>query len=145
MARPRTATQLERPMETYVVRPPEDLSEALREELLGFREVRGWISAAVTRRDGLAIQHTFASGREAASLCAMAAALVGSARSTGNELEQGPFSYGIVQYSDGVLLVMEAGTEAILACLMEREVNLGAAMVKMARVARRIAERLETL
>ena len=144
MAVPRTIRP-ESPLETIIVRPPVDLSEALKEELSGLRNVRGWISAAVTRRDGLAIQHTFGKSHEANVLCAMAAAIVGSARSTGEELRQGAFNYSIVQYLDGLLLVMEAGPEAILACLLKRNSNLGLALLKVTQVAKRIEGRLEEM
>lgn len=133
------------PLENILIRPPIDLSEALREELLALSNLSGWISAAVTRRDGLAIQHTFSRGREANNLCAMAAAIVGSARSTGEELRQGAFNYSVVQYVNGLLLVMEAGKEAILACLFARNANLGLALMKMTQVGKRIEERLEEL
>src|SRR2546423_7768538 len=107
MAVPRTIHS-ETPLETIIVRPPIDLSEALREELSGMRNVPGWISAAVTRRDGLAIQHTFGRSQEATALCAMAAAIVGSAPSTGGELRQGAVNYSVVQYRDRLLLGIEA-------------------------------------
>src|SRR3989442_12794999 len=110
MAVPRTILS-EAPPETIIVRPPIDLSEALREELSGMRNVPGWISAAVTRRDGLAIQHTFGRGQEANALCAMAAAIVGRARSTGEELRQGAVHYSGRQYRDGLLLRLGAGPE----------------------------------
>lgn len=144
MAVPRTK-EIASELSTYVVHAPADLSSALREELLSFRSLRGWISSAVTRRDGLAIQHTLQTKGEAASLCAMAAALVGSARATGTELEQGAFQYGIVQYNEGVLVVTEAGAEAILACLLDPHVNLGLALMKIHRVAGNVARRLEEL
>src|SRR5437867_12386832 len=111
MAIPRTIHS-EEPLETIIVRPPIDLSEALREELTGMRNVPGWISAAVTRRDGLAIQHTFGSSHEANALCAMAAAIVESARSTGEELRQGAFYYSVVLYRESLFLVMDAGPVA---------------------------------
>lgn len=132
----------ESPIETIFVHTPIDLAEALREELFALRNVPGWISAAVTRRDGLAIEHTFSKSREANTLCAMAAAMVGSARSTGEELKQGPFNYSIVQYLEGLLVIMEAGPEAILACLLKRNANLGLALIKVTQVAQRIEERL---
>src|SRR2546430_15395531 len=115
MAVPRTIHS-EAPVETFIVRPPIDLSEALREELSGMRNVPGWISAAVTRRDGLAVQHTFGRSQEANALCAMAAAIVGSARSTGEELRQGGFNHSVVPYRDGLLLLMGAGPGGNLAC-----------------------------
>jgi predicted regulator of Ras-like GTPase activity (Roadblock/LC7/MglB family) len=144
MVIPRTVRS-ESPGETLIIRPPVDLSEALREELSGLRNLQGWISAAVTRRDGLAIQHTFGKGQQANALCAMAAAIVGSARATGEELRQGAFNYSIVQYVDGLLLVKEAGAEAILACLFSRNANLGLALLTMTQIAKRIEERLEEL
>src|SRR5437773_5038242 len=107
MAVPRTIRS-ETPFETIIVRPPIDLSEALSEELSGMRNVPGWISAAVTRRDGLAIQHTFGSSHEANALCAMAAAIVGSARSTGEAVRQGEVNYSAVQYREGLCIVMDA-------------------------------------
>src|SRR5207237_10933640 len=140
MAVPRTIHS-EAPLETIIVRPPIDLSEALREELSGMRNVPGWIAAAVARRDGLAIQHTVERSQEANALCAMAAAIVGSARSTGEELRQGAFNYSVVQYRDGLFLVMEAGPEAILACLLKRSANLGLALLKVTQVANRIEAR----
>lgn len=144
MATPRTIRP-ESPLEIIISRPPIDLSEALKEELLGLSNLAGWISAAVTRRDGLAIQHTFGKSHEANALCAMAAAIVGSARATGEELKQGAFNYAVVQYGHGFLLVMEAGAEAILACLFARNANLGLALLKMTQIAKRIEERLEEL
>jgi predicted regulator of Ras-like GTPase activity (Roadblock/LC7/MglB family) len=135
----------EDPLATIINLPPVGLSEALKEELLGLRTLPGWTSAAVTRRDGLAIQHTFGKQHQANSLCAMAAAVVGSARSTGEELKQGAFHYSIVQYGQGLLLVMEAGAEAILACLFARNANLGMALMKMTQISKRIEQRLQEL
>jgi predicted regulator of Ras-like GTPase activity (Roadblock/LC7/MglB family) len=135
----------EDPLATIINLPPVGLSEALREELVGLQTLPAWISAAVTRRDGLAIQHTFGKRHEANTLCAMAAAVVGSARSTGEELKQGAFHYAIVQYGQGLLLVMEAGAEAILACLFARNANLGMALMKMTQISKRIEKRLEEL
>src|SRR5437773_10089165 len=94
------------PLETVIVSPPTDISEALRTELFALSKVPGWISAAVTRRDGLAIGHTFKSAHEANVLCAMAAAVVASARSTGGRLRPGPVIYSTVLYVDGLLRVM---------------------------------------
>lgn len=127
------------------VPPPLDIGSQLRLELEGLRRVPGLLAAAVTRRDGLAIQHTFRSAREAAALCAMAAAMVGAARSAGAELEQGEFDHGMVRFGDGILFVKDAGPEAILACLFRPDANLGLALLKIARVSEEIEEILENL
>lgn len=131
---------------TYAAaRPPEGIGERLREELLRLREVEGFLSAAVTRRDGLAIQHTLGSPRYAASLCAMAAAMVGASRSTGTELDQGVFVHGIIQYDEGILVLRDAGPEAVLACLLRPETNVGLALTTIARISDRVRDALAEL
>jgi predicted regulator of Ras-like GTPase activity (Roadblock/LC7/MglB family) len=129
---------------TYIPVPaPTDISERLKDALDALRKIEGFLSAAVTRRDGLVIYHTFATAREAAGLSAMAAAMAGAARATGAELGQGEPEYGIFHFEEGVLLIREAGPEAILACLMGRDANLGFALMKMARVSEDVRETLE--
>src|SRR5205809_6872528 len=93
------------PLETVIVSPPTDISEALRTELFALSKVPGWISAAVTRRDSLAIEHTLKSAHEANVLCSMAAAVVGSARSTAHHLHHGPFTYSSRRSADRPPLV----------------------------------------
>src|SRR5438046_9196949 len=112
MASSRTLSSLS-PPDTVIVSPPTDISEALRTELYTLSKVRGWISAAVTRRDGLPIEHTFKSAREANILCAMSAAGAGGARSTGDRLRQGPITSSVVRYVYGLRPAVATGLEAI--------------------------------
>lgn len=127
------------------VRPPKNVEERLRDAIESLRSVPGFVSAAVTRRDGLVIKHSFERSREAAGLGAMAAAMVGAARATGVELGQGVPEYGFFQFHDGILVIQDAGPEAILACLVRKESNLGIAIPRISSVSDTIRETLEEL
>ena len=130
------------PLSLVHVIPPVGISERLRDELQKLRSVGGFLAAAVTRRDGLVIQHSFRTAREAANLCAMAAAVVGASRATGKELGQGDFEHGLIAYRDGILLVTEAGPEAVLACLLRPEANVGLAILEASRTSARVEDAL---
>lgn len=130
------------PLNLVHVVPPVGISERLRDELHRLRSVEGFLAAAVTRRDGLVIQHSFRNAREAANLCAMAAAVVGASRATGKELSQGEFEHGLISYRDGTLLVTEAGPEAILACLLRPDANVGLAILEASRTSARVDDAL---
>ncbi len=133
------------PLQMVVVHPPQGVEERLREALELLRKVPGFLSAAVTRRDGLVIHHTFANARDAAGLSAMAAAMAGAARATGVELGQGPPEYGFFRFQEGVLLIREAGPEALLACLLQTDANVGYAIRRVTDVSEKIRETLEEL
>lgn len=121
-------------------RPPPPIAQRLARELHKLQEVAGFVAAAIARRDGLPIHHTFPSSREAASLCATAAAVVGASVATGKELDEGGFSHGIVQYRNSTLVLAEAGPEAIVACMFEPASNLGFALIAIRNVARTVGE-----
>ncbi len=131
---------------TYALgHPPPGLAERLHEELAKLHSVPGFVSAAVTRRDGLVIAHSMRTAHDAASLCAMAAAMVGASRSTGTELEQGSFLHGVIQFQDGVLVVKDAGPEAILACLLRPDANLGLVLMMASRASEMVEHALAEL
>lgn len=127
------------------VRPPSSMTDRLRELLQSLRNIGGFVSAAVSRRDGLVIHHTLRNPHEAAILCAMAAALVGSSKTTGAELGKGAILHGIIRYERGVLVVSEAGPEAVLACLLSAQANLGHAVLMVEKVSEKVSEVLAEL
>jgi len=131
---------------TTVVAPaPEGVQRRLSQAIEELQRVRGFISATVTRRDGLVIHHTFRNAREAAALSAMAAAMLGAARATGHELGQGPPEYGFFRFADGLLLLQDAGPEAILACLLDLDTNLGYALTRISHASGKVRETLEEM
>jgi len=132
-------------LDPVMVHPPKNIEERLRDVIESLRSVPGFVSAAVTRRDGLVIKHSFARVREAAGLCAMAAAMVGAARATGVELGQGVPEYGFFQFHSGILVIQDAGPEAILACLIRKDTDLGVAIPHISHASDTIRETLEAL
>lgn len=130
---------------TVVALAPEGVQRRLGQVIEELRKVRGFVSAAVTRRDGLVIHHTFPNTREAAGLSAMAAAMLGAARATGHELGQGLPEYGFFRFANGLLLLQDAGPEAILACLLDLDTNLGYALTRISHASGRIRETLEEM
>ena len=130
---------------SVVVRPLGGVAKRLSEAVSVLRDVPGFVSAAVARRDGLVIHHTLKTGREAAVLCAMTAVMVTSSRTTGEHLKGGSFLHSIVRYADLDLVIAEAGSEAILACLLARGANLGLALMKMKSAAKLVEEALDAL
>ena len=133
------------PRTIVVVHPPEGVEDRLRRAVEGLRQMRGFVSAAVTRRDGLVIHHTFDRARDAAGLSAMAAAMLGAARAAGSELGKGPPEYGFFRFSDGILVIQDAGPEAILACLMDVETDLEFALTSISHASEDVRETLEEL
>ena len=127
------------------VRPPATMSDRLRAELVTLKQVPGFEAAVVSRRDGLVIHHTMKTAHEAASLCAMAAAMVGASGSAGAALERGGFVHAIIRYDDGILVVSEAGAEAVVACLLRPDANVGFLIMKIATVAENVMETLGEL
>jgi predicted regulator of Ras-like GTPase activity (Roadblock/LC7/MglB family) len=117
----------------------------LAQELRALQDVSGFISAAIARRDGLPIHHTFRSPREALSLCATAAAVVGSSVAAGEELDEGGFAHGIVQYRRSTLVLAEAGPEAIVVFLLLPGSNQGHALLAIRKVALKVQEILERM
>ncbi|HEX9340555.1 MAG TPA: roadblock/LC7 domain-containing protein [Thermoplasmata archaeon] len=145
MAAQMTRAKADDPLQMLVVSPPEGVAERLRAALAPIRQVPGFVSAVVTRRDGLVIHHTFKTARDAAGLSAMAAAMIGAARSTGLELRKGLPEYGFFRFQEGVLLIRDAGPAALLACLLETDANIGYAIAKLTRVSQLVQETLEEL
>lgn len=133
---------LEPPVE---VRAPRTITERLEDELRRIQRVPHVVSTAVSRRDGLPILHTLRTSREATHLCAMAATIVGASRSAGVELEKGSLIHGLVRYDKGVLAVAEAGPEAIIACILTPDANLGHVLMALERASEAVMEVLAQL
>ncbi len=117
------------------VRPPSTISLRLGQALERLAETSSFVGGAVSRRDGQVIHHTFRTAGDAATLCATATMVVGASRLAGNRLDEGGFLHGIVQYGSGTLVVAEAGPEAVVACVLARDANLGHALLMIRAVA----------
>ena len=125
---------------------PSTVDEKLREVVDGLRRIPGVRGVAVSRRDGLVIHHSFKSAREAAPLCAMAAAVVGFSTALYTQVGHGgSFSQAAIESTEDTLLIAEAGPEAVLACVLSPGGNLGIVRLGMAKAAQRVNEILEEM
>ncbi len=99
-------------------------------------------SIAVARRDGLVIVHRLEPGRNPQQAAAMAAAALGVATSVAKELGQGEVERVIIDCAEGKIVALNAGPDAILLALYERQANLGLALHGLVRTAHTIDELL---
>lgn len=95
-------------------------------------------SITVTRRDGLVIVHRVERGQDPRAAAAMAAATVGSASVAAQELRQGAVERVIIECSAGKMVAVEAGGEAIILALCDREADLGPAIEALSHAAQAI-------
>jgi predicted regulator of Ras-like GTPase activity (Roadblock/LC7/MglB family) len=100
-------------------------------------------SVAVSRRDGLVIVHRLAPAHDPRVTAASAASLVGAAKVTATELEQGGMEQVIIGCTHGQIVAVDAGPEAVMIALYDRDSNLGLALLGLTRAAQQIAKILE--
>jgi len=96
----------------------------------------------VARRDGLAIVHRVAAGHDPAALAAIGGATVDGAAGLARALEQGEFEQLIVRCAEGTILVAEAGPEAVLIALYDRDADLSLSRFRLKASTRTIEETL---
>ncbi|HKZ99209.1 MAG TPA: roadblock/LC7 domain-containing protein [Thermoplasmata archaeon] len=98
------------------------------------------LAAAVVRRDGLVITHTFPDGVDPKIVAAMTAAIVGTSEMATVQLAQGRFTRALIESEDGKLISTGAGDEALLVALAYKDANLGLVLMALDRAARDVEE-----
>jgi len=121
------------------------LKERLEDAIGQASRVTPCRSIAVARRDGLVIVHRLEPGRSPQQAAAMAAAVLGLASTAAKELNHGEVERVIVECSQGDIVAMNVGSDAVLLALYDRGANLGLALTGLARTARTIDELLAEL
>ena len=114
--------------------------EATIDELSHVTDIK---SAAVVRRDGLVVTHTFPDGVDPKIVAAMTAAIVGTSEMATVQLAQGRFVRAIVESEDGKLLSLGAGEEALLVALVYDDANLGLVLMALERAAKQVEKILQ--
>jgi len=117
----------------------EELEQVLK-ELQEIEDIKGSI---IVRSDGLLIASNLPAEVNSKAVAAMVAAIVGTGETTTKELNLGEFQQVIVNAKEGQYVCIKAGAEAILACLVKKEANLGLVLLEMERKATKIARLLE--
>jgi len=93
----------------------------------------------VTRADGLVIGHNLPTPDLAKRLAAMSAAIVGTAIMASSELERGTFRVATLEASEGRIMCMSAGPQAIVAGMA----NKSSDMDRVSRLLRGLANQVE--
>lgn len=115
--------------------PKSEELEDILSELTENADIQG---GAVASRDGLLMASKLPGDMNEESIAAMAAAIVGTAETSTEELDMGNFNQVIVKASEAQYVSIGAGKEAILMCLLKSESNLGLVLMEMNRAARKI-------
>jgi predicted regulator of Ras-like GTPase activity (Roadblock/LC7/MglB family) len=115
----------------------ENLDEILKKLLAAMPEVR---AAAIVSAEGLPIASALPQGVDETRIAAMTAALLSLAERSVIEMEKGEFSELYVKGTDGYLLVMEAGPNAVLTVSTTKDVRLGLIFLDCKRTCEKIAK-----
>ncbi len=113
--------------------------QELESLLAELRKVGDIEASAIVRRDGLMVASDMPNYVDARTIAAMTAALVGTGETSVSELKLGEFGQAIVESAEGKLVAMGAGSQAILACLVGKEANLGLVLISMEKSAKVIS------
>ncbi len=115
----------------------ENLDEILKKLLAAMPEVR---AAAIVSAEGLPIASALPQGVDETRIAAMTAALLSLAERAVIEMDKGEFSELYVKGTDGYLLVMEAGPNAVLTVSTTKDVRLGLIFLDCKRTCEKIAK-----
>jgi hypothetical protein len=98
----------------------------LKDMLNELVNVEGINSAVVVGRDGFVIDGITAGiGLDSDAVGAVISTGIGSSEVMGRELEVGAMTQGMVEYSDGLIVMALLGSDAILAVVADLNANLG--------------------
>lgn len=98
---------------------------------------------AVARTDGLVLAHRGATGLDPRVVAAVAATMVGAAEVAAEQLGQGDIEEITIRCTQGRIIAVNAGPEAVVIALYGRDENLGLAILTLSRSAGAIAKLLE--
>ncbi len=96
-------------------------------------------ASAVVSVDGLTIASDLPSGVEEDRVSAMSAAMLSLGERIASELARGALDQVYIHGNDGYVLLMAAGTDAVLTTLARRDAKLGLVLLDLRRAASDIA------
>ena len=116
---------------------PDSLDDLLKKLLAAIPEVK---AAAIVSAEGLPIASALPQGVDETRIAAMTAALLSLAERSVIEMEKGEFDQLYVKGSDGYLLVLQAGPNAVLTVSTTKDVRLGLIFLDCKRTCEKIAK-----
>ncbi len=115
----------------------ENLDDILKKLLSAIPEVK---AAAIVSAEGLPIASALPQGVDETRIAAMTAALLSLAERSVIELDKGIFDQLYVKGSEGYLLVLQAGPNAVLTVSTTKDVRLGLIFLDCRRTCEKIAK-----
>lgn len=97
-------------------------------------------ASAVVSRDGLIVASVLKPGIDGGRLGAMCAALLGLSDTAAAELDRGELKLVLVHGQKGVLLLVQAGSEHVLAVSATPEIKLGSLLMEAKKAAASIGD-----
>jgi predicted regulator of Ras-like GTPase activity (Roadblock/LC7/MglB family) len=97
-------------------------------------------ACAVVSSDGLMMASNFPAGMDEDRLAGMTAALLAMGERTSRELSRGDLEQVYVRGKEGLVILMGAGTDGVLAALCRRNAKLGLIFLDMARAAAEVSK-----
>ena len=116
---------------------PESLDDLLKKLLGAIPEVK---AAAIVSAEGLPIASALPQGVDETRIAAMTAALLSLSERAIIEMGKGDFDQLYVKGSDGYLLILQAGPNAVLTVSTTSEVRLGLILLDCRRTCEKIAQ-----
>lgn len=98
--------------------------------------------AAIIDNDGLMIASALSSDVDEDSMAAMAAALLGLGERIVSELDRGDFTMVMLKGTDGIIVMVRAGENGVLAALASKKAKLGLVFLDVQRTAAELAKLL---
>ncbi len=114
----------------------EQMQQVLRTLVSTTPDVEG---AAMVTLDGLPLSSALPTGVDDDRVSAMAAAVLSLGERTANELRRGTLEQVYVKGSDGYVILMQAGPEAVLQAIVGPAGKLGMVLLDMKRAAQELA------
>jgi len=116
---------------------PDSLDDILKRLLGAIPEVK---SAAIVSAEGLPIASALPQGIDETRIAAMTAALLSLSERAIIEMGKGDFDQLYIKGSNGYLLVMQAGPNAVLTVSTTKEVRLGLILLDCRRTCEKISQ-----
>lgn len=124
-------------IETLEPSTPDSLDDLLKKLLGAIPEVK---AAAIVSAEGLPIASALPQGVDETRIAAMTAALLSLSERAIIEMNKGDFDQLYVKGSDGYLLILQAGPNAVLTVSTSKDVRLGLILLDCRRTCEKIAQ-----
>ncbi len=116
---------------------PDSLDDLLKKLLAAIPEVK---AAAIVSAEGLPIASALPREVDETRIAAMTAALLSLSERAIIEMQKGDFDQLYIKGSDGYLLVLQAGPNAVLTVSADKDVRLGLILLDCRRTCEKIAQ-----